>query len=73
MCARPEIQRRGVDFVYEGGRKPYASEIDALEVTLARVASFNSNMIEFRRMKVSELGWVFLAAICAHDAAKFPR
>src|SRR6185436_4776318 len=40
---------------------------------LARVASFDTNMIELRRMKVAQFRWPFFATIRAYDPTKFPR
>src|SRR5258706_13069590 len=73
MFARPKIQRRGVNFIDDRCGKTHTSKIDALEVMLARLASFDPHMIEFRRMKISKLGGTFFAAIRTHYSSKLPR
>ena len=73
MFARPKIQGRSVNFIDDGRSEASTSKIDALEVMLARLASFDSDMIEFRRMKVSKLGGTFFAAIGTHYSSKLPR
>src|SRR5258706_15552106 len=73
MFARPKIQGRSVNFIDDRCGKAHTSKIDALEVMLARLASFDSHMIEFRRMKVSKLGGTFFAGIGTHYSSKLPR
>src|SRR5258706_15479530 len=73
MFARPKIQGRSVNFIDDRCGKAHTSKIDALEVMLARLASFDSHMIEFRRMKVSKLGGTFFAAIGTNYSSKLPR
>ena len=72
MLMRPKIQRGGIDFIDNRCGKPGASKINALKVMLARIASFNANVVEFRGMKISELRGSFFATVGANDSAKFP-
>jgi hypothetical protein len=73
MFARPKIQGRSVNFIDDRCGEAHTRQINSLEVMLARLASFDSHMIEFRRMKVSKLGGTFFAAIGTHYSSKLPR
>jgi hypothetical protein len=46
VFACPEVERRGVDLVYERYSVSETSEIDSLDVVFAGVASFDADVIE---------------------------
>src|SRR5829696_9191027 len=67
MLTRPKIQRSGIDFVDNRSGKAGACKINALQVMLAGIASFDANVVELRRMEIAELRRFFFTAIRAHD------
>src|ERR1043165_4983550 len=72
MLACPQIQGRGVNFIYHGRSEANASEIDSFEVMLTVVTGFNPHVIELRRMKVSQFCRSLFAATRADHAPKLP-
>src|SRR2546426_502690 len=71
--ARPQVERRRRILINQRNGKTETREIDALDVMLARVASFNSDVVVLRSMKVSELRRSFFPTIGTNDSPKFPR
>jgi hypothetical protein len=72
MLARPQIQRRGIDFIDDRRSEADTSKINSLDVMLTGIASFDSHMIEFWRMKISKLRGSLFAAIGAYYSSEFP-
>src|SRR5204862_1032027 len=73
VFARPRVERRPGDFIHDGDGDAEASQVDAFEVVAARVACLDALVIEYRRMKISELALVFLSAVRAEHTSKRPR
>jgi hypothetical protein len=72
MLSCPYIEWRRCNLINQWSSKAEQCEIDTLYVMPARVARFNSDVVVFRAMKVSEFRWSLFAAIRADDASKFP-
>ena len=73
MLARPDVEGRRRDLIDQWNSKTEPGEVHTLDVILAGVARFDSNVVVFRGMKVSELRRSLFAAVCANDSPKFPR
>ena len=72
MRTRPNIERRRSYFINQGYSKTKAREINPFDVMLARVASFNSDVVVFRSVKVSELRRSLFSTIDTNDSPKLP-
>ena len=72
MFLRPEIERDGGEFVYEGVGETVLGEVDGLDVGVASVAALDADVREFGGGVHGKLGVVFLPAAGADNAAEFP-
>src|SRR6266545_1142725 len=72
VLTRPKIQRCRVNFINDWCRKTDTCKVHTFNVVRACIASLNSNVVEFRRMKISQFCRPFLAAVSTNDATKFP-
>src|SRR5262245_66516804 len=70
--ARPDVQRRGGDFVDEGDGRTEAREIDRLRVVPAGLADIDPHVVERWRIVVRKPSLVLLPASRAEDAAERP-
>jgi hypothetical protein len=51
MFVGPNIKRSRRNFIYQRNGKPYSREVHTLNVTLAGITSFDSDVVVFRGVK----------------------
>lgn len=70
MLVRPKIERRRRNFIYQWYGKTESRQVDTFDVMLAGIAGFDSYMVVFGRVKITEFRWPLFSTICAGDASK---
>src|SRR5215204_6126750 len=73
MFACPQIECGGVNVVYQRHGMTQASQIYSFDVTHAGKTGFDPNMVELRRVKVTELCRPLFTTTGTNYASKLPR
>src|ERR671912_2273789 len=72
VLARPHVQRRRRDFVHQRDGEAEPRQVNSLDVMQAGVAGFDSDVLELRRLKITELRRSLLAAVSTDDTPERP-
>jgi hypothetical protein len=70
MFVGPNIKRSRRNFIYQRNGKPYSREVHTLNVTLAGITSFDSDVVVFRGVKIAEFRGTLFPAISAGNSSK---
>lgn len=72
VLLRPEVERDGGEFVYEGVGESVLGEVDGLDIGVTSVATLDADIGQLGSGVDRKLGMVFLAAPGTDDAAELP-
>src|SRR5882724_2497 len=72
MLARPNIQRRSRNFIYQRNGKPESRQVHTFNVMLAGITGFDAQVVELGCVKVPEFCWPLFTTISAGDAPERP-